>query len=149
MGCREASSSLVARSKKHHDEGCGAFLFLPKGKGGQRRWRCTGQRGYSLSQKRIPPFYPPEKGLHCRLLARRVARAAQWRCGVHGFAMSLLRVVTDSNRALLRGARVTVARRRTAVRAAALLRSPLGSSGGNEKRPRQRSFYRLSVRPRR
>ena len=86
-----------------------------------------GQRGCSLSQKRTPPFEPPEKGLHCGLLARRVARAAQWRCGVRGCATSLLRVVTDSNRALLRGARVTLPRRRTAVRAAALLRSPRSS----------------------
>ena len=57
-------ASLVARSKKHHNEGCGAFSFA-KSKGWQRRWRCTGQRGCSLSQKRTPPLYPPEKGLHC------------------------------------------------------------------------------------
>ena len=29
----------------------------------QRRRRCTDQRGDSLSQKRIPPLEPPEKGL--------------------------------------------------------------------------------------
>ena len=54
-----------------------------------------------------------------------------------------LQVVTGINRALLRGAQVTVVRRRTAVGAAALLRLPLGNTGGNEKRPRQRSFSSL------
>ena len=28
----------------------------------QRQWRCTNQRGYSLSQKRISPLEPQEKG---------------------------------------------------------------------------------------
>ena len=39
-------------------------------------------------------------------------------CGVHGFAMDLLRIVTDINRALLhcREARVTFSRRQTACR---------------------------------
>ena len=30
--------------------------------GRQRLWRCTNQRGYSLSQKRISPLEPQEKG---------------------------------------------------------------------------------------
>ena len=33
------------------------FFFYPAmGGGGQRRWRCTGQRGCSLLRKRIPPL---------------------------------------------------------------------------------------------
>ena len=32
------------------------------GGGKQRQWRCTNQRGYSLSQKRISPLEPQEKG---------------------------------------------------------------------------------------
>ena len=143
MGCREASSSLVARSKKHHNEGCGAFLFLPKAREGSADGAARGKGGILFRKREYPLFIPQRKAYIAGLALEAIG------CGVHGFAMSLLRVVTDSNRALLRGARVTVARRRTAVRAAALLRSPLGSSGGNEKRPRQRSFYRLSVRPRR
>ena len=42
------------------------------------------------------------------------ARAAQCKCGVHGFAMNLLRVVTCCSRALLREARVTFVWRQTA-----------------------------------
>ena len=44
------------------------------------------------------------------------ARAAQCKCGVHGFAMNLLQVVTGRSRALLREARVTLPRRQTACR---------------------------------
>ena len=39
--------------------------------------------------------------LRAALKVYRAARAAQCGCGVHGFAMNLLRVVTDCNRALL------------------------------------------------
>ena len=108
-----------------------------------------GAKGVFSFAKEDTPFLSPRERLTLRDWRLKNCTRCAIGCGVDGFAMSLLRVVTDSNRALLRGARVTVARRRTAVRAAALLRSPLGSSGGNEKRPRQRSFYRLSVRPRR
>ena len=39
--------------------------------------------------------------LRAALKVYRTARAAQCKCGVHGFAMDLLRVVTSRNRALL------------------------------------------------
>ena len=39
--------------------------------------------------------------LRAALKVYRTARAAQCKCGVHGFAMNLLQVVTDINRALL------------------------------------------------
>ena len=39
--------------------------------------------------------------LRAALKVYRAARAAQCKCGVHGFAMNLLRVVTSCNRALL------------------------------------------------
>ena len=83
-----------------------------------------GAKGVFSFAKENTPFLSPRERLTLRDWRLKNCTRCAIGCGVHGFAMSLLRVVTDSNRALLRGARVTVARRRTAVRAAALLRSP-------------------------
>ena len=90
------------------------------------------QRGILSFRREYPPLDPPRERrgafpldpAHWQPLARRAARPAECKCGVHGFAMSLLRVGTGINRALLRGARVTVVWRRTACASAALLRSP-------------------------
>ena len=84
-------------------------------------------KGGILFSKRIPPLYPPEKdegrtprpptlqacslkgcaacGLHSRWQLCCLTDVAYplrvVGCGVHGFAMDLLRIVTDINRALL------------------------------------------------
>ena len=118
-----ASSSLVARSIKHHDEGCGAFLFLPKGKGGQRRWSCTGQRGI-LFRKREYPFLSPRERLALQAFGSKGCTrcAVEVRCTWLCHESSVLRYRYQPR--ALRSARVTLPRRRTAVRAAALLRSP-------------------------
>ena len=61
------------------------------GGGRQRLWRCTNQRGYSLSQKRISPLEPQEKGfdiaskqleeLQCLPIALPIARRCRvWIC---------------------------------------------------------------------
>ena len=115
---------------------------MPKGRGVlSHRRGDAGQRGI-LFPKRIPPLEPPEKGdgcsprpptlsVWCLNNYTRCALHSRWqlccltdvayplrviRCGVHGFAMSLLRIVTARNRALLREARVTVVGQQTACR---------------------------------
>ena len=88
--------------------------------------------GYSLSQKRVSPLNPREKGRGAfpldpaalAVLGLKSYAACGIGCGVRGFATNLLLFVADINRALLRGARVTVVWRRTACASAALLRSP-------------------------
>ena len=105
-----------------------------------------GIRGILSFSKESIPLEPPRertRGLapRPRTLADRHLKscaACGIGCGVRGFATNLLLFVADINRALLRGARVTGARRRTAC-GAALLRSPPDS----KKRPRQRSFSSL------
>ena len=88
-------------------------------------------KGGILFSKRIPPLYPPEKDEGrsprpptLRAGSLKSCAACGIRCGVRGFATSLLRVGSCCNRALLRGARVTGVWRRTACASAALLRSP-------------------------
>ena len=87
-------------------------------------------RGIFSHVREYPPCTPkrtqgalPLDPAHWQFVARITARAAQCKCGVHGFAMNLLRVVTGRNRALLREARVTVVGRQTACEVV-LLRSP-------------------------
>ncbi len=46
----------------------------------QRLTRLPSQKGYSLSQKRIPLLKTPEKGLHWQLAGRRGAAPAEWKC---------------------------------------------------------------------
>ncbi len=67
-----------------------------------------GKGGYSLSQKENIPLHPQRKDegvpldpRHWQFVARITAHAAQCKCGVHGFAMNLLQIVTSCNRALL------------------------------------------------
>ena len=88
-------------------------------------------KGGILFPKRIPPLEPPEKGE-----GRPPRPPTLWVCSLKGCTRCAvqvrctwlrhgsLRFVTGSNRALLRGARVTFIRRQTACAAAALLRSP-------------------------
>ena len=93
------------------------------------------EKGGILFPKRIPPFEPPEKGKgscpltpHIGSLNLEELRSLRNRVRCTWLRHEPLRVVTGINRALLRGARVTVVWRRTACVAAALLRSPpLGS----------------------
>ena len=81
-----------------------------------------GKGGYSLSRKRISPLHPQEKGrgafpfdpAHCRSEARRTARAAQCKCGAHGFAMNPYVSLRLATAPYYREARVTLERRQTA-----------------------------------
>ena len=125
--CRGAAvprASLVARSIKHHNEGCGAFSYtLPWVGEGSADGAARGKGGV-LFRKREHPLYIPQ---------RKAYIAGFWLEGLHALR-SVGAVYVASPRApalryhsqprALRSARVTVVRRRTAVRAAALLRSP-------------------------
>ena len=108
-----------------------ALFLCPKGHWLIRAMRGTGKAapvalhgegGYSLSRKRVSPLNPREKGRGAfpldpaalAVLGLKSYAACGIGCGVCGFATNLLLFVADINRALLRGARVTIARRRTA-----------------------------------
>ena len=75
-------------------------------------------------EREYPPLQPPRertRGLPPRprtlaVLGLKSCTRCAIGCGVHGFAMSLLRIVTAHNRALLREARVTVVGQQTACR---------------------------------
>ena len=78
---------------------------------------------FSFLGKRTSPLTPPKrKGrgafpldpAHWQFVARRAARAAQCRCGVHGFAMNPCESLPLSTTPYYREARVTFARRQTA-----------------------------------
>ena len=97
---------------------------MPKGRGVLSHCRGdVGQRGYSLSKENTPLWNPQRKARgvpldprHCRIGARRAARAAQCKCGVHGFAMNPYYSLPLATAPYYRGARVTLARRQTACR---------------------------------
>jgi len=55
----QADKMIHALKKLHIVERC---FRTGAGRGGQRLRRCTNQRGYSLSRKRISPLEPQEKG---------------------------------------------------------------------------------------
>ena len=78
---------------------------------------------FSFLGKRTSPLTPPKrKGrgafpldpAHWQFVARRAARAAQCKCGVHGFAMNPCESLPLSTTPYYREARVTFARRQTA-----------------------------------
>ena len=78
---------------------------------------------FSFLGKRTSPLTPPKrKGrgafpldpAHWQFVARRAARAAQCRCGVHGFAMNPCESLPLSTAPYYREARVTFAWRQTA-----------------------------------
>ena len=79
-------------------------------------------KGDILSRERIPPFKSPKRTrgvlpldpAALAVCSSKSCGACRIGCGVRGFATNLLLFVADINRALLRGARVTVVRRRTA-----------------------------------
>ena len=80
-------------------------------------------KGAILSRERMAPLNPQENARggpldprHCRIGARRAARAAQCKCGVHGFAMNPYVSLRLATAPYCREARVTVARRQTACR---------------------------------
>ncbi len=85
---------------------------------------CRGcdQGGYSLSSEReYPPLTPkrtqgalPLDPAHWQFVARRTARAAQCKCGVHGFAMNPYYSLPVATAPYYREARVTFSRRQTA-----------------------------------
>ena len=74
-----------------------------------------GAKGVFSFAKENTPFLSPRERLTLRDWRLKNCTRCAIGCGVDGFAMSLLRVGTGINRALLRGAQVTLARRRTAV----------------------------------
>lgn len=100
-------------------------------RGESSAWRCTDKGGYSLSRKRVSPLNPREKGrgvlpldpAYIGSLWLEELRGLRNRVRCTWLRHESLHFVTIRNRALLRGARVTVVRRRTAC-GAALLRSP-------------------------
>ena len=113
------------------------MLFSCTGAGGRFPHRAgVRKRGIlSFSKESIPLYNPREKGRGAAICGSKSCAAcglhSRWqlccltdvayplrviRCGVHGFAMSLLRIVTAHNRALLREARVTVVGQQTACR---------------------------------
>ena len=118
-------------SKKPSPLPAGAFCFPKQGNGeGSARcaegrcsaWRCTDKGGYSLSRKRVSPLNPREKGrgvlpldpAYIGSLWLEELRGLRNRVRCTWLRHESLRFVADINRALLREARVTVARRRTA-----------------------------------
>ena len=118
-------------SKKPSPLPAGAFCFPKQGNGeGSARcaegrcsaWRCTDKGGYSLSRKRVSPLNPREKErgvlpldpAYIGSLWLEELRGLRNRVRCTWLRHESLHFVTIRNRALLRGARVTVVRRRTA-----------------------------------
>ena len=109
---------------------CFLFLFFAQVqrklrhwcRGESSAWRCTDKGGYSLSRKRVSPLNPREKGrgvlpldpAYIGSLWLEELRGLRNRVRCTWLRHESLRFVADINRALLREARVTVARRRTA-----------------------------------
>ena len=81
-------------------------------------------KGAILSRERMAPFKSPKRTqgalpldpAHWQFAARRVARAAQCKCGVHGFAMNPCDSSPFSTAPYYREARVTLPQRQTACR---------------------------------
>ena len=125
--CRGAvvpRASLVARSIKHHNEGCGAFSFTLPWVGEGSADGAARAKGVFSFAKENTPFISPRERLALRAFGSKGCTrcAMEVRCTWLRHESSALRYRYQPR--ALRGARVTVARRRTAVRAAALLRSP-------------------------
>ena len=109
---------------------CFLFLFFAQVqrklrhwcRGESSAWRCTDKGGYSLSRKRVSPLNPREKGrgvlpldpAYIGSLWLEELRGLRNRVRCTWLRHESLHFVTIRNRALLRGARVTMARRRTA-----------------------------------
>ena len=125
--CRGAvvpRASLVARSIKHHNEGCGAFSFtLPWVGEGSADGAARGKGGV-LFRKREHPLYIPQRKACIAGLGLEWLHALR---SVGAVYVASPRIPASHCRyqpRALRSARVTLPRRQTAVRAAALLRSP-------------------------
>ena len=81
-------------------------------------------KGAILSRERMAPFRSPKRTqgalpldpAHWQPQSRRAARAAQCKCGVHGFAMNPCELLLRSTAPYYREARVTFSRRQTACR---------------------------------
>ena len=79
-------------------------------------------KGTILSRERMAPFRSPKRTqgalpldpAHWQFVARRTARAAQCKCGVHGFAMNPCESLPLATAPYYREARVTIAWRQTA-----------------------------------
>ena len=86
--------------------------------------RCCLVKGGILFRKREYPLFIPQRKAYIAGLALEELHALRNQLRCTWLRHESLLFVTGINRALLRGARVTLPRRRTAVRVAALLRSP-------------------------
>ena len=84
---------------------------------------CRGAlKGAILPRERMAPFRSPKRTqgalpldpAHWQFVARRTARAAQSKCGVHGFAMNPYYSLPVATAPYYREARVTFSRRQTA-----------------------------------
>ena len=89
----------------------------------QRVGTAAGQRWCSLSKENTTFGTPRERQgcfpldpAHWQFVARRTARAAQSKCGVHGFAMNPCDSLPTATAPYYREARVTLPRRQTACR---------------------------------
>ena len=70
---------------------------------------------------------------HWQFAARRAARAAQCKCGVHGFAMNPCESLPLATAPYYREARVTLARRQTACRMRHCCARRIDETGGKRK----------------
>ena len=97
---------------------------------------------FSFLGKRTSPLTSPKrKGrgafpldpAHWQFVARRAARAAQCRCGVHGFAMNPCESLPLSTAPYYREARVTVVGRQTAYRMRHCCARRIDKTGGRRR----------------
>ena len=85
-----------------------------------------------LTPKRTQGALPLDPA-HWQFVARRAARAAQCRCGVHGFAMNPYCSLPLAHAPYYRGARVTFARRQTACEMRHCCARRIVETGGRRK----------------
>ena len=97
-------------------------------------------RGPFSHVREWPPLTPkrtqgalPLDPAHWQFVARRAARAAQCRCGVHGFAMNPYCSLPLATAPYYRGARVTFARRQTACEMRHCCARRIVETGGRRK----------------
>ena len=95
----------------------GSFLRAPGRAGGAARSAARSHPPFSFRGKKTGGVTVQKKGvLHWQSRSRRAARAAQCKCGVHGFAMNPCESLPVATAPYCREARVTVVGRQTACR---------------------------------
>ena len=115
--------------------------MLPEGSNGIPCAAQGAAKGAILSRERMAPFRSPKRTqgalpldpAHWQFVARRTARAAQCKCGVHGFAMNPCDSLPLATAPYYREARVTLPRRRTACRMRHCYARRIDETGGKRK----------------